>query len=149
MKNLQYTINGCLEPYKRKPRQVLLGSNSSHLRPLCDSDILCEKYSCLIKLLSLPHIFGFYRCLGYLNKSSDSLSLLCSSIKFCLETTDLLSPSCFPRMFPFTFPDSFLIKAFSAFSFFLSSNLPSTFSRNVPLRSISSLFLYGFLFCLH
>ena len=53
--------------------------------------------------------------------------------------TDLLSPSCFPGMFPFTFLDSFLIKAFSAFSLFLSSNLSSMFSRNVPERPISSL----------
>ena len=56
--------------------------------------------------------------------------------------TDLLSPSCFPGMFPFTFPDLFLIKAFSAFSLFLSLNLPSAFPRNVPERPVSSLPCY-------
>ena len=53
--------------------------------------------------------------------------------------TDLLSPSCFPGMFHFTSLQSYLIKAFFAFSLFLSSNLPSMFSRNVPERPISFL----------
>ena len=43
--------------------------------------------------------------------------------------TNLLSPSCFSGMFPFTFLDSFLIKASSAFSFSASQSYRERFQQ--------------------
>ena len=91
---------------------------------------------CVLLVLQSGTLF---RLSHYCHKSSNSLSSLCSLIKCCLEMTDLLSPSCFPGMFPFTFLDSFLLKAFCAFSLLVSSNLPSMFSSNVPEIPISYL----------